>query len=67
LHLNNKNLKKDIVTIKKDLSKTEDLSSIYLKALKYKDIFSKIDKDIYTIVKSLGIDKDKVYFKNYVF
>jgi hypothetical protein len=67
LYLNNKELKKEIVSVKKELKKTKDLNWIYLKVLKYKDIFLKLDKDIYNIVKSADIETNKVYPGNYIF
>ena len=67
LYLNNTKLKKDFVEIKKELKKTQDLDSIYLRVLEYKDIFSKIDKEVFFIVSSLWIDRNDVYSKNYVF
>jgi hypothetical protein len=67
LYLNNKNLKKDIDSIKKELKKSKKINSIYAKALKYKEIFSKLDREIYMIVKSLNIKKEKIYSENYIF
>ncbi len=67
IYLDNNDLKKDIASLQKDLKKQENLNSIYLKALKYKDIFLKIDKEAFIIVKSLWIDKQKIYSKNYIF
>lgn len=67
LYLNNKDLKKDIVAIKKELKNSKDLNSLYIKALKYKEIFLKLDREIYMIVKSLGIKKENIYFKSYIF
>jgi hypothetical protein len=67
LYLNNKEFKKDIATIRKELNKTDDINALYLRALKYKEIFLKIDKEIYDIVKSLEIDKNEIYSKNYLF
>jgi len=67
LYLNNKDFKKDIVAIKKELKNSKDLNSLYIKALKYKEIFLKLDREIYMIVKSLGIKKENIYFKSYIF
>ncbi len=58
-YLTDKSLKKDLASIKKELIKSKDLNSIYKKALKYKTIFSKLNREIYSIIVSLGLDKDK--------
>lgn len=61
MYLNNKDLKKDFSTIKKEISKTKDLNTIYKKVIKYKNIFTKLDKEIYNIVESLWLQAlDKV-------
>ncbi len=67
LYLNNKDLRKDMASIKKQMKKLDNLNNVYLTSLKYKDIFSKIDKDVYSIVNSLWINKEKFYPKNYIF
>jgi hypothetical protein len=68
LYLNNKDLKKDISSIKKELKNSKDLNSLYIKALKYKEIFLKLDRELYIIVKSSeGIKKKDIYSENYIF
>ena len=76
-YLNNKDLKKDFATIKKEVSKAKDLDKIYTKVLKYKEIFLKLDKEIYEIAKSLWLEEDRetedwktqksIYPENYYF
>jgi hypothetical protein len=56
LYLKSQSLKKDIALINnKELEKGKNIDSLYVKALKYKEIFSKLDREIHIIVKSLGI------------
>jgi len=60
LYLNNNDLKKDFQVINKEVVNADDLNSVYSKVMKYKEIFKKIDKELYSIVESLWIPiKDK--------
>ena len=58
-YLNSSNLKKDFVIIKKELKTTKNIESVYKKVLKYKDIFTKIDMQMYSIAKDLEIAIDE--------
>jgi len=64
-YLNDDNLKKDLKNIKKEMIKSKNLDPIYKKALKYKEIFSKLDKELYEIVKSADLENilPKAYYK----
>ncbi len=58
LYLNSSKLKKDINDIKKNIKKAEHLESIYKNVLKYKEIFKKLDNEIYDTAKALWLNKD---------
>ena len=78
-YLNNKDIKRDFNSIRKELNKTKDINNSYRNALKYKEIFLEFDKELYEISKYLWIDSDKfdketweltqksIYPKNYIF
>ena len=65
LYLNNKNLIKDISSMKKELGKTKELNKLYSKALKYKKLFLRLDLEVYNIVKKIKLES--IYPKNYIF
>lgn len=56
-YLKSDDLKKDFISINKESNNTENLNSIYLRVMKYKEIFSSIDKEIFSIVEFLWIEK----------
>jgi len=64
--LTNKTLKKDIIAMKKEMKDPKNINKVYKKALKYKEIFSSLDLDIYKIAKELEIE-NKIYSKDYIF
>jgi len=78
-YLNSSSLKKQILALKKEMKTTKNIDNLYKKALKYKEIFLKLDSEIYKIAKDLKIDTDQIdektkkiiqkwiYSKNYIF
>lgn len=58
-YLNNADLKKDFQEINKEVIKATNLDSLYTRVLKYKDIFLKLDEEVYEIAESLGLEEDK--------
>jgi len=52
-YLNNKDIKRDFNSIRKELNKTKDINNSYRNALKYKEIFLEFDKELYEISKYL--------------
>ncbi len=55
-YLNNQDLKKDMLNLRKE-SREEKINSVYKQALKYKQIFINLNREMDSIIKSLGIEK----------
>jgi len=62
-YLTNENLIKNIASINKEIKSWKDLTPAYKKVLKYREIFISLDKEIYSVVDELGLNKKNTYYQ----